>query len=224
MLLSRLCLLQNVPQWSCQYALAPLSGGSAAVPAAALRYMAKTLSAGGQEFCASQPSPSGFCDPTAGITGLCASQPGSSSSGNSTGTFCRLAPVTQTTTMLTTLATPGRDCPTGGKRLTAEGQSSLVAYLGGFLPGFKLTVVQGSKAPLQCIQEYVSVHCMEWVFWQGAAVGLGGQVGFKPAAGRLLHVGGFCYSKLQLHQASQASTGAPCVCCRCITWHHRATT
>lgn len=139
----------------------------ASVPAAsdaALQYMAQTISAGGQEFCASQPSRSGFCDATLGVTGLCAVQP------SSNGTFCQLAPVTQSSTMLTTLASAGRDCPSPGRRMSAEGVQSLVDYLAGFLPGFTLTVVQGKKATLQCIQEFVSFKASVSLFCIGALV------------------------------------------------------
>jgi hypothetical protein len=128
--------------------------------------MAQTISASGQEFCASQPSRSGFCDATLGVTGLCAVQP------SSNGTFCQLAPVTQSNTMLTTLASAGRDCPSPGRRMSAEGVQSLVDYMAGFLSGFTLTVVQGKKSTLQCIQEFVSFKASTALFCVDGCVAL----------------------------------------------------
>jgi hypothetical protein len=82
--------------------------------------------------------------------------------------------------MTTTLAAPGWDCPASGKGLSAAAQASLLAYLAGYVPGFNLTLPQGSKA-LQCVQQYVSHGCVSGLGirdWQGEVdvwvVGYGG--------------------------------------------------
>lgn len=144
-----LLVLQSVPQWSCVYQVAG-SASATISPAAVASYLAKTVTAGGQEFCAGQPSASGFCDATAGVTGLCATAPSNSSS-----SFCRVMPVSKQWTMTATLASPGLDCPKAGKPMSADAISSFVTYLSGYMPGFSITLKKANK-PLQCVQQYVS--------------------------------------------------------------------
>lgn len=143
-----------MPQWSCTFAVSG-AAGAAYGPAAVASYLAATLTAGGQEWCASQPSPSGFCDATLGVTGLCAVAPAPGPGGN--GTLCRLTPgaAIAPVTMTASLASPGVDCPPSGKKLSAAAQTSLLASLAAYMPGFRLSLPQ-AKQNLQCVQQYVS--------------------------------------------------------------------
>jgi len=150
-----LAAAQNVPHWTCVYTVSG-SASTPASPADVANYLAKSLTAGGQEFCAAQPTPSGFCDATLGVTGLCAAQPAPASGSR----FCRLAPAPKGWTMTTGFGSPGRDCAPNGKGMSADAQSSLLQYLAPFMPGFKLTLPQGARA-LQCVQQYVSID--DWV-------------------------------------------------------------
>lgn len=147
---------QGVPQWTCLYAV---SGGGSATAADVAAYLASTVSAGGQEFCSGQPGGSGFCDPALGITGLCAASPAPAAGSPS---FCRLMPTvgisSSSWTMTTVLAAPGNDCPTAGRKLSVTAQSSLLDFLGGYMPGFALTLPQAKKT-LQCVQQWVSAPC-----------------------------------------------------------------
>lgn len=140
-----------MPHWTCVYKVSG-SASTRASPADVASYLAKSLTAGGQEFCAAQPTPSGFCDATLNVTGLCAAQPAPASGSSS----CRLAPAPKGWTMTTGLGSPGRDCPPNGKGMSADAQSSLLQYLAPFMPGFKLTLPQGARA-LQCVQQFVSI-------------------------------------------------------------------
>jgi hypothetical protein len=72
--------------------------------------------------------------------------------------------------MTTTMAVPGWDCAPSGNKMSAAAQSSLLDYLAGYVPGFNLTLPQGSKA-LQCVQQYVSDSR---VFGLGYGPGRGG--------------------------------------------------
>jgi hypothetical protein len=149
---------QGVPQWTCGYSLqysgsgSPTGFGTAEVAT----WLAATLSAGGQEFCAGQPAASGFCSSTLGVTGLCAASPAPAGGASS---FCKLTPVSSSSswTMTASLASPGVDCPPAGKKLSAAGQSSLLALLSSYMPGFKLSLPpQATKQALSCVQQYVS--------------------------------------------------------------------
>jgi hypothetical protein len=49
------------------------------------------------------------------------------------------------------------DCPPAGRKLSATAQSSLLATLSAYLPGFRLSLPQ-PRATLQCVQQYVSAR------------------------------------------------------------------